>query len=468
MKQYKVFIYISIFTLCSVVLAGVLFHNTRENALAEIQDITIGQPYTTDNISYFTSAQQASTSGTVSGWIKLSSAYQVTSDFVSFQSDLIQVYFTQSGSYRTFTYTFHNGTTSTTGGNRVTFSIRKENENYVTCVLYNSNQSPTSSIVLNTRTATYLDNAYTITFNSTTISNNSITGTGAGTVPNNIWADIKHFLKTAPLSYNVTWNITNGTGSPASITQGQTNTLSITPFQGYNYPRNITYNGNAYDVQYFDDTGEIIITKPSSDFTITAVCENLVTLQSGYYIINKYSYDNSNSFNIPIDFRLMTFELAELNGQLQNPLPISESVQLYHYIANDTGLYQGLNAYITLSDDPVKLYSYGNDTYSDRFIHIATPQQIAAQYADTLIFVGENYDILGYVGYPIAIDYYNAGLNTNIISDTTTGILDALFSGLFGSIFAVEIFPGFPLYIFILIPVVFAILSLVLWLMRGK
>lgn len=63
---------------------------------------------------------------------------------------------------------------------------------------------------------------------------------------------------------------------------------------------------------------------------------------------------------------------------------------------------------------------------------------------------------------------FTDGANYNILTQGTGGVIGAIFSGLFGQIFAVEIIPGFPLYIFILIPVVFTILSLVLWLMRGR
>lgn len=63
---------------------------------------------------------------------------------------------------------------------------------------------------------------------------------------------------------------------------------------------------------------------------------------------------------------------------------------------------------------------------------------------------------------------FNDGLRYELVSGGVTSVINSIFSGLFGSLFNIEIFPGFKLYIFLLIPVVFAIVGLLLWLIRGK
>ena len=160
------------------------------------------------------------------------------------------------------------------------------------------------------------------------------------------------------LNFSITWNITDGTGAPTELTPNTETTLQITPNIGYGYPTSVSYVGSASDIQYYDETGEIVITNPTSNFTIEGVCFS-------YY---------------------------------------------------DQGYQSG--------------YDVG---YNEGFV------------------AGED-----------------AMINNNIISNNVTGVVSAIFSGLFGNIFAVEIFPNFPLYLFILIPTVFAVIGLLLWLIRGK
>lgn len=199
---------------------------------------------------------------------------------------------------------------------------------------------------------------------------------------------------------------------------------------------------------------------------LTEITGDLTIIEAGYYIINPNYYSDFTSYStLNTNFRLYQ---VETDSEIVSPLSTSGQVQLYDTLEVSQGLYNGIYARYENDTIPLTLYNANNDIVTAYIIQILNDTTTTNSAFENILMPVASYDVLPYWAYTLANDYYDKGVNTNIISDSTNGVIKALFEGLFGSIFAVEIFPGFPLYIFILIPAVFAILSLVLWIMRGK
>ena len=312
-----------------------------------------------------------------------------------------------------------------------------------------------------------------------------ITFTSTITIPSELQTDLKIILSTAYVNYNVSASITNGTLSPLTIQSNTTNTLQITPANGYVYPETISYTGTASVIDYYAETGEIIITNPTSDFTITAECPSeATTITVGYYLIYPPEIP-STADTIELSFHIISL-LSSTIGNSEPLTPVISST-MYNYLDRQTGLQSGLFALTSLQDtEPRELWrDYQDNEQLNGAVIIYVPSQttITGQHdlLNCLLSISYNqYDALRYWGYGIAVspntkaynlgyaDGYDSGVNTQIIGQTTSGIISQIFSGLFGNVLSVEIFPGFPLYIFILIPVVFAVVGLLLWLIRGK
>ena len=201
------------------------------------------------------------------------------------------------------------------------------------------------------------------------------------------------------------------------------------------------------------------------------------TIYSGYYLFPQIETIHSNAVNITFPSNSAT--LISFNQTIDNELTPTEVTRNYIPLISlnivDNILYANNNIIIAgnTSFAPIFpcLYLASNFTTLDVSIY-----QFLLQFYE----IDENYiDLFAEQLVPPAralesasrIAYnegYDDGIGQNIISDSTEGVISALFHGLFGNIFQIEIIPNFPLYIFILIPVVFAVLSLILWLMRGK
>lgn len=317
------------------------------------------------------------------------------------------------------------------------------------------------------------------------LSRNNDATSDSKNVTNNFISNIVRYLNIVQTDYNVTYSITNGSASPLTIQPNTTNTLQITPDNGYTYPETINYTGTAADVQYYNDTGEIVITNPSSDFTITAECQsNITTIEVGYYLIYPPEIP-STADTIELSYHIINL-LSSTIGNSEPLTPVISST-LYNYLDRQTGLQSGLFALTSLQDsEPLELWrDYQDNEQLNGAIIIYVPSQTTIIGQHDLIncllsITYEQYDALRYWGYGIAVspntksydigytEGYDVGINTNIIADSTTGVIEALFNGLFGTIFNIEIFPNFPLYIFILIPIVFGMLGLIFWLIRGR
>lgn len=199
---------------------------------------------------------------------------------------------------------------------------------------------------------------------------------------------------------------------------------------------------------------------------LTEISPDLTIIEAGYYIINPNYYSDFSSYStLETNFRLYQ---VETESAITSPLSTSGQAQLYDTLEISQGLYSGVYARYENDLTPLVLYNATNDVVNAYIIQILSDTPTTDSTYESLLMPVAGWDVLPYWAYTLANNYYDKGFNTNVISDSTSGVISALFSGLFGSIFAVEIFPNFPLYIFILIPVVFAILSLVLWLMRGR
>lgn len=288
--------------------------------------------------------------------------------------------------------------------------------------------------------------------------------------------------------YTITWNITNGEGSPDTIFENDTNTITITPNSGYNYPDTINYTGTADNIEYYNDTGDIIITNPTSDFTITAICDpSSYSLKAGYYIPNIRAMENISDYGTYVMIDLPHY-ISKVTGQIVTAEPDNSSYRynildnnfaesdardgiLFDLSAQNLGIstVTGQSGSITVNEHIVVYDALNNSfAYSNFYLlHVPNDTSILYDYKDFFIDMG-NY--ITYYALPTSIytDGVTAGENTSILGGNTTGLISQIFNALFGTIFAVEIFPGFPLYIFILIPVVFGIIGILLWLIRGK
>lgn len=202
------------------------------------------------------------------------------------------------------------------------------------------------------------------------------------------------------------------------------------------------------------------------------------TIEQGYYILDKNKLDNatiSDGLKLDLTHKILTpsLESADLTGQRGYNILFSESNVNSRITWNGSG---SLYPNMLLSSD-YELYrrvnGVGRITYE--IIKVETNQPVEDNIIAQALTPIPNESIMQYWLWGFGNDYvsaynagYDEGITQNIVSDNVTGLISAIFSGLFGSIFAVEIFPGFPLYIFILIPVVFAVIGLVFWLVRGR
>lgn len=323
---------------------------------------------------------------------------------------------------------------------------------------------------------TALDGVYYPEYSQFIVTNLSSDFTITGSLPRDI------------TEYNVTWNITNGNGSPNTIIENDINTITITPNSGYNYPDTINYTGTADDIEYYNDTGDIVITNPTSDFTITAICDPAnYNLKAGYYIPDIRAIENIADYGTYVMIDLPHY-ISKVTGQIVTAEPDNSSYRynildnnfaesdardgiLFDLSAQNLGIsaVTGQSGSITVNEHIVVYDALNNSfAYSNFYLlHVPNDTSIPYDYKDFFIDMG-NY--ITYYALPTSIytDGVTAGENTSILGGNTTGLISQIFNALFGTIFAVEIFPGFPLYIFILIPVVFGIIGILLWLIRGK
>ena len=69
-------------------------------------------------------------------------------------------------------------------------------------------------------------------------------------------------------------------------------------------------------------------------------------------------------------------------------------------------------------------------------------------------------------GYDIGYDDgFNNGMSGATPVSQTIGIVSSIFAGV-GTVMAIQLFPGFPLGLLILVPLFFAVLGLILWIWR--
>ena len=226
---------------------------------------------------------------------------------------------------------------------------------------------------------------------------------GVSSFPTDLTNNLKKWLTVAILNYNVTSNITNGTLSQSTIQTNTTNTLQITPETGYVYPETISYTGTASAVDYYEDTGEIIITNPTSDFTITAECPRAGrTIEVGYYIIYPPEIP-STADTIELSFHIISL-LSSTIGNSEPLTPVISST-LYNYLDRQTGLQSGLFALTSLQDtEPRELWrDYSNNEQLNGAVIIYVPSQktiIGHDLANCLLSITYNqYDALRYWGY---------------------------------------------------------------------
>ncbi|MBO5870014.1 MAG: hypothetical protein J6Q89_04620, partial [Clostridia bacterium] len=291
-------------------------------------------------------------------------------------------------------------------------------------------------------------------------------------------------------TYLVTWNLTNGMGSPSTVTGGNTETtLTLTPNDGYAFPASITLTGTAsYD--YNPATGIILVSSPRSDISIAANFQK--TIASGTYFLPKIAdLQGSPAFSIMTDNITLYYNnktYATLDG-----VETADFVQLHiDKLGKDTlGLYFVDVETAPLGDNQYVIYLAANEYATSKYLYplayLYISNNITTGDAGVIAFFDNCYKVdndLAYYtiyesAYPLvyeaALQYnlgYSAGYtdaaNDNILADNTAGVITQIFSGIFGSVFSIELFPGFPIYLFILIPAVFAVFGLILWLIRGK
>lgn len=126
------------------------------------------------------------------------------------------------------------------------------------------------------------------------------------------------------VAYNITSQITNGTASGAvKIKENGHATVTITPSTGYKLPSAITVSGASYT--YDSSTGEVVLSNPTGEVTITAVCESsafTVTVNcvnaGGYEQIymTVYNYDASDPAAMITLYDGDSVDVAVTSGQI--------------------------------------------------------------------------------------------------------------------------------------------------------
>lgn len=315
------------------------------------------------------------------------------------------------------------------------------------------------------------------------------------------------------IPYNLTVNVTHGYWdtaggyTPSGITQSGMS-IYIHPTIYYTYPNSITFSGTA-NYTYNNETGVIQITNVQSDIFIDIVCEmQTITLNSGYYLLPniKTLYDfGTINIDVPEGLKLYQYTEQSLMGRYTPTEQETGYLGGYSYVgAEPYAVYTTLDTdYISnnqtsttvwLNNQGKLIRTIKSDNLTIEFtgfwvIYIPSNSVVgitSADFYNSLQSIS-NLNVIEQDLYYIIREFnnelattatekynegyaegYDLGINTNIISDSTTSVITALFNGIFGTIFNIEIFPGFPLYILILIPIVFSMLGVIFWLIRGR
>lgn len=318
----------------------------------------------------------------------------------------------------------------------------------------------------------------------------------------------------SPIGFNLTINnehcyiSTAGGGTAPTHIPSTGGNLYINPAYNYTYPQTITVTGTA-TYTYNNTNGVISFSSVSSDITIDIICELIqVNLNSGYYLFPtiKKLYDMGNlTIPVPNGLKLYQFTNESLTGK-NTPASggadyiggykytTAEPAQEYTLTNNDYFTNNQTNTLFWINNQGKLIRTIQSDNETIEFagfwvIYIpanSTIEITAQNFYNELIPIPELRLIqedLYYIIRQFQIDLaetatekynegyaagYDLGINTNIISDSTGGVISSIFSGIFGTIFNIEIFPNFPLYILILIPLVFSMLGVIFWLIRGR
>lgn len=328
-----------------------------------------------------------------------------------------------------------------------------------------------------------------------------------------VGADFSVSATCPEIPYNLTVNVTHGYWdtaggyTPSGITQSGMN-IYIHPAIYYTYPNSITFSGTA-NYNYNNETGVIQITNVQSDINIDIVCEmQTITLNSGYFLLPniKTLYDfGTINIDVPEGMKLYQYTDQSLMGRYTPTEQETGYIGGYSYVAAEPyAVYTTLDTdYISnnqtsttvwLNNQGKLIRTIKSDNLTIEFtgfwvIYIPLNSVVgitSADFYNSLQSIS-NLNVIEQDLYYIIREFnnelattatekynegyaegYDLGINTNIISDSTTGVIESLFNGIFGTIFNIEIFPGFPLYILILIPVVFSMLGVIFWLIRGR
>lgn len=265
--------------------------------------------------------------------------------------------------------------------------------------------------------------------------------------------DIIYYLDDSPV-----WSLKDGNFDSVQITF-----TSLTPTTQLTQYQELCFNRFLQDI--YNLSGQEPIQPPAH-----------ITINEGLYILNKNILEDLTQEPLTLDLnhKILTplLSSADTTGQRGYDIQFNSSPQRTRILWNTHASHPN-----TMLSDNNELYRRLNEVGQLAYyiIKVETTQQVNDNIISQALTPIPAENIMSFWLWKFGADYnaayntgYDAGMNDNIVSDNVTGVITAIFSGLFGSIFAVEIFPGFPLYIFILIPVVFGVIGLVLWLVRGK
>lgn len=485
-KSYKYILIIGIILINYLIFVSTFSNTINEKSMAQVDSISINVPY---SINYGYTWQNSSYPHVDSA--ESSITYNISSNIIYNNNNYSSNRLTISASY-----------TSSSTKDRVFIFRLSADSTYPSINIFVSRSNNNNLIY-----GYYLTGTDSIQLNSNDIILSFLTSPNT-ILPYSSLLDLQFALNSVT-TYSITANLSNCILSTYTLIDGTTNTINIIPDNGYTYPSSISYTGTAYDIQYFDEAGEIIITNPTSNFTIQASASLPgYTINQGAYLLPRLeTFVQLSNFNVQTDNNFYF-----LNYNLENNFLINSDDIYYPFLTSTPTIYQSYTlqkvggSLIVLNEENTGKFIIGYDDldFSEpaytfyQFNLLIVPSNFQTQSANLNDFISScylvnsnypnivnafnqqfayyswYYDSYGYEsGYDSGYDSgyqigYTDGINDNIISNNVTGLISAIFNGLFGTIFSVEIFPGFPLYIFIMIPLVFAVLGIILWLIRGR